>query len=155
MGPDERGAAPDKAALRTELLATRRARSPEELTRARAAVREHVLEHVVGVARVAAYEPMRTEPGSSELLAALHAQGVTVLVPVTLPDSDLDWTEWSPAGPGAPLGVDAISPAGRWPSIGYGARSCARRDATRTGWRVVRPGARAVCRGHGARGVGL
>jgi len=108
MGPDERGAAPDKAALRTELLATRRARSPEELTRARAAVREHVLEHVVGVARVAAYEPMRTEPGSSELLAALHAQGVTVLVPVTLPDSDLDWTEWSPAGPGAPLGVDAI-----------------------------------------------
>ena len=112
MGPDERGAVHDKAALRTELLAVRRARPPDELARARAAVREHVLSYVLeaaaGVARVAAYEPMRTEPGSTELLAALHARGVTVLVPVTLPDRDLDWTEWAPGGVGVAMGVDAI-----------------------------------------------
>jgi 5-formyltetrahydrofolate cyclo-ligase len=108
MGPDERVPQQDKPQLRAELLAARRARRPADLTRARAAVREHVLERTDGVARVAAYEPMRTEPGSIELLAALHARGMTVLVPVTLPDRDLDWTPWAPAGAGAPLGVDAI-----------------------------------------------
>lgn len=109
MGPDERGATHDKAELRAALLAARRTRSADELARARTAVREHVLERVGGVLRVAAYEPMRTEPGSTELLAALHARGATVLVPVTLPDRDLDWTEWTPAGTGAPIGVDAIA----------------------------------------------
>lgn len=108
MGPDERGAVHDKAALRAELLAVRRARPAEDLARARAAVLEHVLERLAGVRRVAAYEPMRTEPGSIELLAALHARGITVLVPVALADRDLDWTEWAPGGAGASLGVDAI-----------------------------------------------
>src|SRR5262249_28958165 len=50
----------------------------------------------------------RTEPGSTELLAALHAHRITVLVPVLLPDRDLDWADWTPAGSGAQLGVDAI-----------------------------------------------
>ncbi|HJQ43915.1 MAG TPA: 5-formyltetrahydrofolate cyclo-ligase, partial [Jatrophihabitantaceae bacterium] len=60
---------------------------------------------------VAAYEPMRTEPGSLELLAALRDAGATVLVPVVLPDRDLDWAPWSPDALGAPLGVDAIGRA--------------------------------------------
>ena len=109
MGPDEHTAHQDKAQLRAALLAARRDRSADELARARTAVREHVLGAVDGVGRVAGYEPLRTEPGSTELLAALHARGVAVLVPVTLPDRDLDWTQWSPAGPGERLGVDAIS----------------------------------------------
>jgi 5-formyltetrahydrofolate cyclo-ligase len=108
MGPDESGAARGKAELRASLLAARRGRSADDLARAREAVREHVLGRLAGVLRVAAYEPMRTEPGSVELLAAMHARGITVLVPVTLPDRDLDWTEWTPAGVGASLGVDAI-----------------------------------------------
>jgi len=112
MGPDERGTAHDKAALRAELLAARRARSPEDLAQARAGVCAHVLEHLAGVQRVAAYEPMRTEPGSIELLTALHAREITVLVPVTLPDRDLDWMQWSPGGTGVPLGVEAIGSAG-------------------------------------------
>jgi 5-formyltetrahydrofolate cyclo-ligase len=98
----------DKATLRAALLAARRARASDELGRARTAVREQVLTRTAGLRRVAAYEPMRTEPGSVELLAALHARGATVLVPVTLPDRDLDWTEWAPSGTGAPLGVEAI-----------------------------------------------
>ena len=109
MGRDERAAYQDKAQLRAELLAARRARPAEELARARAALREQVLAHLDGMARVAAYEPMRTEPGSTELLAELHARGTRVLVPVTLPNRDLDWTEWTPGGPGAPLGVAAIA----------------------------------------------
>ena len=43
---------------------------------------------------VAAYEPLRTEPGSTELLAALTAAGFAVIVPRTQPDRDLDWTAW-------------------------------------------------------------
>ena len=109
MGPDERAGHQDKAQLRASVLAARRARSADELARARAAVREQVLGAVDGVDGVAGYEPMRTEPGSTELLAALHARGVAVLVPVTLPDRDLDWAQWSPAGAGERLGVDAIS----------------------------------------------
>jgi 5-formyltetrahydrofolate cyclo-ligase len=46
-----------------------------------------------------------------ELLAALHERGVRVLVPLTLPDRDLDWAEWTPEGSGSPLGVEAIGAA--------------------------------------------
>jgi 5-formyltetrahydrofolate cyclo-ligase len=109
MVPEERGAAQDKAALRAQLLATRRTRPASELARARAAVRERVLERLDDVTRIAAYEPMRTEPGSTELLAALARRELTVLVPVTLPDRDLDWAPWTPAGLGEPLGVEAIA----------------------------------------------
>lgn len=65
----------------------------------------------LGVSCVAAYEPLRTEPGSTELLAALRARGLQVLVPYTLPDRDLDWREWSPSGGDALLGVGAIESA--------------------------------------------
>jgi 5-formyltetrahydrofolate cyclo-ligase len=109
MVPDDAAAPEEKADLRTELLTARRARSDADLAAARAAVRAHVLTHIDGVARVAAYEPLATEPGSTELLTDLHARGISVLVPVTLPDRDLDWSPWSPAGRGAPLGTDAIA----------------------------------------------
>lgn len=112
MVPDDAAAPEAKADLRTELLAARRARSAADLEQARAAVRAHVLNRADGLERVAAYEPLHTEPGSVELLAELHARGVTVLVPRMLPDRDLDWTPWSPAGPGEPLGVAAIGTAG-------------------------------------------
>ena len=78
---------------------------------ARAAIRAVVLEHA-GVWRcVAAYEPLRTEPGSVELLAALAGRGVEVLVPITLPDNDLDWRRWDadrPRGRAAVGRADAV-----------------------------------------------
>jgi 5-formyltetrahydrofolate cyclo-ligase len=43
---------------------------------------------------VAGYEPLRTEPGSTELLTELAAAGYRVLVPITLADLDLDWREF-------------------------------------------------------------
>ncbi len=63
---------------------------------------------------VAAYEPLRTEPGSVELLIALADRGIRVLVPVTLEDRDLDWRRWSPSPTSAPaprLGLTAIADA--------------------------------------------
>jgi 5-formyltetrahydrofolate cyclo-ligase len=58
---------------------------------------------------VAAYSPLLTEPGGPNLLPALAAATAEVLIPVLLPDRDLDWERWP--GPGAPLGVDAIARA--------------------------------------------
>jgi 5-formyltetrahydrofolate cyclo-ligase len=112
----------DKRRLRESLLATRRARPPDDLARARAAVCAHVVERAAGLGCIAAYVPLRTEPGSVELLAALHGLGARVLVPVTRADRDLDWASWSPeVGGGAPLsgangggaseGVDVIAAA--------------------------------------------
>jgi 5-formyltetrahydrofolate cyclo-ligase len=61
---------------------------------------------------IAAYEPLRTEPGSTELLAALLEEGHRLIVPVTLADRDLDWISWPPAGGSEPrLGLDAIAAA--------------------------------------------
>src|SRR5262249_56527127 len=55
--------------------------------------------------RLAAYRPLRTEPGSVELLDGMAARAV-VLVPLLQADRDLDWTPWPTGGP---LGVDAIA----------------------------------------------
>jgi 5-formyltetrahydrofolate cyclo-ligase len=100
----------DKQDLREELLQRRRSLDQAAIERARAAVREAVLAQcdAAGWRTVAGYIPLRTEPGSNELLDALVRRGVRVLVPVTLPDRDLDWV----ALPGdEPLTVDAIGSA--------------------------------------------
>jgi 5-formyltetrahydrofolate cyclo-ligase len=71
---------------------------------------------------VAGYAPMPGEPGGAELVAALTAVVGTLLLPVLLPDGDLDWAAYDgdlgdpgPAGFRAPagprLGPDAITQA--------------------------------------------
>lgn len=85
---------------------------------ARLAIRRAVLQRCRDLslpagARVAGYQPLRTEPGSVELLVDLHAAGYQVIVPYTLPDRDLDWLPWSPDRPaGAPsrIGAQATPP---------------------------------------------
>jgi 5-formyltetrahydrofolate cyclo-ligase len=105
--------APDKDAVRAAISAARRAMSDAARAAARAAVRDHVLDRFREQrwGCVAAYEPLPTEPGSVELLAALVEGGARVLVPVTLPDRDLDWVDWTPTGRAQPLGTDAIGRA--------------------------------------------
>jgi 5-formyltetrahydrofolate cyclo-ligase len=98
-----------KARLREALLAARGARAAGEIDAARAAVRGHVLARFGSSGRVAAYRPLRAEPGSVELLDALVAGGASVIVPLLLADRDLDWTPW-PSGD--PLGVDTIARVG-------------------------------------------
>ena len=102
-----------KRRLREELHAARRRRTETEREQARAAVREHVLARVgaAGWRCVAGYVPLRTEPGSLELLDGLAARGVRVLVPITLPDRDLDWAGWTAGSAGTPLGPAAIAQA--------------------------------------------
>ena len=99
---------PSKRELRARFAAGRQAMTDAEREAARRAVRDHVLARASGWAWVAAYEPLRTEPGSIELLTSLIALRVRVMVPVTLPDRDLDWREWPD---GDPLGLDAVSAA--------------------------------------------
>jgi 5-formyltetrahydrofolate cyclo-ligase len=89
--------ADSKAALRAAFTSTRRARTPEQIEDARAAIREVLFTHWGDAVphRVAAYVPLRTEPGSVELLEALVQRGSTVLIPVVIEENDLDWQIWS------------------------------------------------------------
>jgi 5-formyltetrahydrofolate cyclo-ligase len=98
----------DKQALREDFLQERRTLTPEAIEAAREAVRAAVLAQcdAAGWRSVAGFVPLRTEPGSNELLDGLVHRGVRVLVPVTLADRDLDWVEL----PGdEPLTVEAIA----------------------------------------------
>jgi 5-formyltetrahydrofolate cyclo-ligase len=112
MGPVQRAAKTD---LRARLSAERRARPADDVEAARRLVRAAVVERAdaAGWRCVGAYVPLPSEPGSTQLLDALAARGIRVLVPLLLPDRDLDWAEWDQAAqqPGTSVGVDAISRA--------------------------------------------
>jgi 5-formyltetrahydrofolate cyclo-ligase len=111
MGEADGGdAAAEKVRLRGELTRARATRPVDDIEAARAAIRARVLDALADVDCVAAYEPLRTEPGSVQLLAELRGLGVRVLVPVTLPDRDLEWTEWQEDG--GLLGRTAVGAAG-------------------------------------------
>src|SRR4051812_3751884 len=101
---------PTKSSLREECMRRRKAREPVAVADAREAVRRVVLERcaIEGWTSVAGYVPLRTEPGSIELLDDLTNQGVRVITPVLLEDKDLDWEPWGVVGAAA-LGLDAIA----------------------------------------------
>ncbi|MFB6519382.1 5-formyltetrahydrofolate cyclo-ligase [Streptomyces sp. NPDC056401] len=90
-----------KTDLRRELLAARRALSADTLrTTADALSRSALQLPELGSAHtVAAYVSIGSEPGTRELLDALRAAGTRVLLPVLLPDNDLDWAAYE--GPGS------------------------------------------------------
>lgn len=101
-----------KKDLRARHLARRRALSPAQLAAAENAIRDRAAELLAPAPTVALYASTGTEPGTRPLLDALHAGGVRVLLPVLLPDLDLDWGVYTgPVGlvPG-PLGT--LVPAG-------------------------------------------
>lgn len=79
----------DKAALRRAVLSRRAALPVEQREQAEQAAVEALVPHARD--RVAAYLSVGTEPGTAALLAALAARSVEVLLPVLLPDRDLDW----------------------------------------------------------------
>ncbi|MGE7387727.1 5-formyltetrahydrofolate cyclo-ligase [Streptomyces sp. NPDC004126] len=120
---------PEKAALRRELLAARRALPPEARDAAARALSRSALTlpELGGAHTVAAYVSVGAEPGTRELLDALRAAGKRVLLPLLLPNNDLDWAAYE--GPdslaeaahpgkmrllepsGTPLGPDAVTGA--------------------------------------------
>lgn len=85
-----------KRDLRDELLQQRRSLTPDDIAAARRAVAAHVLDRcrLERWRCVAAFVPLRSEPGSVELLDGLRRLDVDVLVPVRLADNDLDWMPW-------------------------------------------------------------
>lgn len=115
-----------KREWRRDVLAVRGRLSADDTEAYALALSRRTLElpEVANAASVAAYVSVGTEPGTGPLLAALRERGVHVLLPVLLPDNDLDWAEY--AGPealvragrgllepsGARLGREAVTGAG-------------------------------------------
>ncbi|MFG2128624.1 5-formyltetrahydrofolate cyclo-ligase [Streptomyces sp. NPDC048751] len=79
--------------FRRELLQVRRRLTPDVVRTSAARLAEHALElpEVAHAGTVAAYVSVGSEPGTLALLDTLRARGVRVLLPVLLPDNDLDW----------------------------------------------------------------
>lgn len=97
----------EKALLRRALLGARAALGPEDVAEAAEALARHALElpELADAGTVAAYVSVGREPGTRALLDALRARGVRVLLPVLLPDNDLDWAVYE--------GVERLAKAGR------------------------------------------
>ncbi|KRA31058.1 MULTISPECIES: 5-formyltetrahydrofolate cyclo-ligase [unclassified Nocardioides] len=124
-GPQLRPEAARKIALRDQVLTARRRRPLTQVGEAARAIADVVLasEEVRRAATVAAYVSLGTEPGTTNLLDRLIEAGKRVILPVLLPDNDLDWavyhgpTSLAPARRGllepvgTPLGVEAIATA--------------------------------------------
>ncbi len=114
-----------KTALRDQVLAGRRRLPLEGLGTLGGRLAEALLEHeeVRRAATVTAYVSVGREPGTSRLIDGLRAAGKRVILPVVLPDLDLDWAVYEgdaslasssygllePTGPR--LGTDAVATA--------------------------------------------
>ncbi len=92
-------AAGEKAVLRARLLAARAALPPDRRAAGDRA-RDDALAPLLAGRRVAAYASFGTEPATAGLLTP------DTLLPVLLPDRDLDWVAH---GGGGPLGPDALA----------------------------------------------
>ncbi|MFE2582106.1 5-formyltetrahydrofolate cyclo-ligase [Streptomyces sp. NPDC059378] len=89
----------DKQTLRRELLQVRNRFTADDVEAAAGALAERALElpELARAGTVAAYVSVGSEPRTLALLDALRARGVRVLLPVLLPDNDLDWGEYAGA----------------------------------------------------------
>ncbi len=117
--------AAQKLALRDQLVTGRGRRSLLEVSESARAIADHLMAtpEVRRAATVAAYVSIGTEPGTGPLLDALVASGRRVILPVVLPDLDLDWAVYDGQGglararrgllepTGERLGVDAVATA--------------------------------------------
>jgi 5-formyltetrahydrofolate cyclo-ligase len=118
----------DKATLRSRFVNNRLTLSNRALRKASPALAQRLLQapelHLsasAGSTTVCAYASFGTEPDTADLIEALVERGARVLLPVLLPDADLDWAAYDgrlAAGRfglrqpvGEPLGVDAIRSA--------------------------------------------
>lgn len=107
MGETVGSATAQKVALRDQLLTARR-RHPLTAAREDAeAIAEHLLHtpEVRRAATVAIYISLSNEPGTGPLVEQLHALGRRLILPVLLPDNDLDWAVYE--------GPQALAPASR------------------------------------------
>ncbi|MGH3261217.1 MAG: 5-formyltetrahydrofolate cyclo-ligase [Trebonia sp.] len=85
-----------KLELRRRVVAARSAMVESERSTAARLIRDHVLEmpEVAAAGTVAAYYSVGTEPDTHGLVFALWKRGSYVVLPVLLPDGDLDWASY-------------------------------------------------------------
>lgn len=97
----------EKAALRKRLLARRSQIPPDIHNGSSRLLRDHVLglPQVGAAGTIAAYYSMGSEPSTRSLVYALWKQGHYVVLPVLLPDADLDWASYE--------GPDSLVPGPR------------------------------------------
>lgn len=103
-----------KTAVRDRLLTGRHRRPLAELGDAARAIARHLAAapEVRRAATVAAYVSVATEPGTGPLLEELAAAGKRLLLPVLLPDGDLDWAVYDGPASLAPARLGLLEPVG-------------------------------------------
>ncbi|MDT0379435.1 5-formyltetrahydrofolate cyclo-ligase [Streptomyces sp. DSM 42041] len=108
------GVAEGKRAVRRAVLDARAALAADDVREAPHALARHALElpELADARTVAAYVSVGREPGTRPLLDALRVRGVRVLLPVLLPDDDLDWAAYEGADGLARAGRGLLEPAG-------------------------------------------
>jgi 5-formyltetrahydrofolate cyclo-ligase len=86
----------DKGTLRRRQVAARAAMPDSIRNEGGRLIRDHVLEmpEVTSAGTVAAYYSVGTEPDTHGLIFALWKRGSYVVLPVLLPDGDLDWASY-------------------------------------------------------------
>ncbi len=101
-------------ALRDQLLTARRRRPLLEVGQDAAAIAEHLMAapEVRRAATVALYVSIGQEPGTGPLLDLLTAAGKRVVLPVLLPDNDLDWAAYEGPADLVAAGRGLLEPAG-------------------------------------------
>jgi 5-formyltetrahydrofolate cyclo-ligase len=110
-----------KTALRDQVLAGRRRLPLEDLGTLGGQLAEVLLAHdeVRRAATVTAYVSVGREPGTSRLIDGLRAAGKRVILPVVLPDLDLDWAVYEGDASLASSSYGLLEPTG--PRLGPGA----------------------------------
>ncbi|OON75996.1 5-formyltetrahydrofolate cyclo-ligase [Streptomyces tsukubensis] len=108
-----------KRTLRAGLLSMRKRLTAEDAQEAGVALASLArgVPELVGASTVAAYVSVGREPSTRALLDTLHSLGVRVLLPVLLPDNDLDWAPYEGPASLAPVGREGrltlLEPTGK------------------------------------------
>jgi 5-formyltetrahydrofolate cyclo-ligase len=86
----------DKGTLRRRQVAARTAMPDSIRNESGRLIRDHLLEmpQVTSAGTIAAYYSVGTEPDTRRLIFALWKRGSYVVLPVLLPDGDLDWASY-------------------------------------------------------------
>ena len=94
----------DKGTLRRRQVAARAAMPDSIRSESGRLIRDHVLEmpQVTSAGTITAYYSVGTEPDTRWLIFALWKRGSYVVLPVLLPDGDLDWASYE--------GPDSLAP---------------------------------------------
>jgi len=104
---EEKGTPRGKGPLRRRLVAARAQIPVADREAAGRLIRDHVLElpEVAAAGTIAAYYSIGTEPPTHSLVYALWKRGSYVVLPLLLPDGDLDWASYE--------GPDSLAPGPR------------------------------------------